>query len=300
MGVNHTTLSLKLERRKQWWQASIVGSEGNAAIDRTLLQGSAYKDDKNLQARQSIWEFATTELDLWWRVADVPWSGQELVLDIGCGNGLDTGQLAARAACGGIVAADLSLGMLHSVQPWSSSAAVPIHLVQADIAALPYQDTCADVVLGMHMLYHVPDIAAALGEVRRVLRSGGVFLASTNSRGSMAQMTELLDEAVSTVLGRRVIALPELGFTLENGAGQLDPFFASVELRRYRSSFAVPSAAPVVAAGATSVRDPVIATVGPLPWDAVETEYRMRVEKVISRDGVFRVDAEAGVFVCHV
>jgi len=53
------------------------------------------------------------------------------------------------------------------------------------------------------------------------------------------------------------------------------------------------------AAAATSVRDPVIATVGELDWDAVETEYRKRVEDVIARDGVFRIDAEAGVFVCR-
>ena len=276
-----------------------MGSDGDAATDRKLLQGSAYKDDKNLEARQSIWKFATTDLDLWWRVADVPWSGRELVVDVGCGNGLDASQLSKRRACGGIVAADLSLGMLQSVEAWSPSAAVPIHLVQADISALPCADACADVVLAMHMLYHVADLPAALSEVRRILRRGGVFLASTNSRASMRQTTHLLDDAVSAVLGRTVNALPELGFTLENGASQLDPFFADVAVRRYRTTFEVPVSAPVVAAGATSVRDPVVATVGPLDWDLVEAEYRQRVEQVIARDGVFRIDADAGVFVCR-
>ena len=45
----------------------------------------------------------------------------------------------------------------------------------ADIQNLPYQDASFDVVIANMMLYHVPDIARGLSEVRRVLRRDGRF-----------------------------------------------------------------------------------------------------------------------------
>ena len=45
----------------------------------------------------------------------------------------------------------------------------------ADIQNLPYPDESFDVVIANMMLYHVPDIARGLSEVRRVLRRDGRF-----------------------------------------------------------------------------------------------------------------------------
>lgn len=47
----------------------------------------------------------------------------------------------------------------------------------ADIQNLPYPDASFDVVIANMMLYHVPDIACGLSEVRRVLRRDGRFFA---------------------------------------------------------------------------------------------------------------------------
>ena len=51
----------------------------------------------------------------------------------------------------------------------------------ASVAALPFAAGTFDAVLAMHMLYHAPDVTAAVVELRRVLRPGGVVLASTLS-----------------------------------------------------------------------------------------------------------------------
>ena len=275
-------------------------TEPDAATDRRLLQERAYRDDENLKARQSIYQFAVGPIDLEWRLGGVEWTGDELVLDLGCGNGLDLGQLAPRSAVGRIVGSDLSLGMLHTIQPWASSTPVPVDLVQSDICALPFRDGVADVALAMHMLYHVPDIPAALAEVRRVLGPGGVLLASCNSGDAMAAMSRPLDEAVSTVVGRPVRAMPELAFTTESGRALLEPFFSDVELRTNATAFRVPTADPVVAAGAESVRDPVMAMVGDVDWPAVVAEFRRLVDDRIAREGAFAFDIVSGVFVCRV
>lgn len=55
-------------------------------------------------------------------------------------------------------------------------------LIQAD-ARLPLGDGGVDVVLAMHMLYHVPDVPAPVAELRRIVKPGGTLLASTNSGG---------------------------------------------------------------------------------------------------------------------
>jgi SAM-dependent methyltransferase len=51
--------------------------------------------------------------------------------------------------------------------------------VEADLTALPFADEAFDLVLCSHVLEHVPDDRAAMREMRRVLRAGGVALIQT-------------------------------------------------------------------------------------------------------------------------
>ena len=62
--------------------------------------------------------------------------------------------------------------------------------------------------LAMHMLYHVPDMQAAVRELRRVVKPGGTVLASTASASSMAEILELAHSGASVVLGRSPRVLP--------------------------------------------------------------------------------------------
>jgi SAM-dependent methyltransferase len=50
----------------------------------------------------------------------------------------------------------------------------------ASAEALPLPRHTAGAVLAMHMLYHLPDPQAGLTELRRVVRPGGLLVASTN------------------------------------------------------------------------------------------------------------------------
>ncbi len=71
------------------------------------------------------------------------------------------------------------------------------------------------------MLYHVPDIPAAIGELRRITKPGGTVLASTNSSVHLAEIHHLLDAAVSSRRGRPVQAVPALSFTTQSGTAML-------------------------------------------------------------------------------
>jgi ubiquinone/menaquinone biosynthesis C-methylase UbiE len=236
-------------------------------------------------------------VDRRWRTSPVPWDGTQVVADVGCGNGLDLRELVPQRRCRYAYGLDLSAGMLRSLQDLRQSGRLA--LIQADAQRLPLRDGAVDVALAMHMLYHVPDVRAAVRELRRIVKPGGTVLASTNSADTLEELHDLLNAAVSELLGRQVETRPALGFTTETGRAVLEPEFSEVSLRRHDVLLSFPAAQPVTAY-LGSVRDPVLSHVGePLDFDAVLNQVAARVERVIQAQGRFRATGHSGVFVCR-
>jgi SAM-dependent methyltransferase len=264
---------------------------------RRFLTTSAYADDRHLRSRMSIWAYAETSPDPGWRLAAVPWDGTQVVADVGCGNGFDLRQLVPGGRCREAIGIDLSAGMLRGLAEVRRFGR--LSLVQADAQQLPLGDGSVDVALAMHMLYHVPDVGAAVAELRRITRPGGTVLASTNSPGSMAEVHDLFDAAASELLGRAVRAMPPLSFTTETGAATLAAQFSDVTLRRNEVPLSFPAAGPVVAY-LSSIREPVLAYAGgQFPFDAALAEFAARVEQAIRVQGSFGATSRSGVFVCR-
>ena len=94
------------------------------------------------------------------------------MLDAACGTGVVARYAAPRA--GHVVGVDVNAGMLAV----AARIAPQLEWVQADVAALPFEDGSFDVVLCQQGLQFVPDRAAALAELRRVLAPGGRIVAS--------------------------------------------------------------------------------------------------------------------------
>ena len=90
------------------------------------------------------------------------------VVDVAAGTGIASRQLAERGAH--VTAVDLSEAMLAALTVGSSG----IHAVRASAHALPLGDHSADMVT-CAQAWHWLDKKAAVGEARRVLRSGGVL-----------------------------------------------------------------------------------------------------------------------------
>jgi SAM-dependent methyltransferase len=102
-------------------------------------------------------------------ISDLPLSSQSRVLDLACGDGFYTRLLASRA--GEIIAADLSPGYLERAQRRRGQ----VRFVQADASQLPFADGTFDLVWCAQSLITLPDPAAALREMARVTRRGGVI-----------------------------------------------------------------------------------------------------------------------------
>lgn len=271
--------------------------EDDPVTGRRMLTESAYADDRHIRSRQAIYGYAETRADPARRTSFIPWDGTQIVVDVGCGNGFDLRHLLPDGRCRHAFGVDLSAGMLASLAELRSTGRLTP--LQADAQQLPLRDGIADVGLAMHMLYHVPDIHAAVRELRRVVKPGGAVLASTNSIASLAEMNDLMDAALSKVLGRPVHPLQDLRFTLETGAAILQREFSDVSLHRFDLTLAFPAAQPVLDY-LSSVRDPIERTVGvPFSFDAVLDDVAGDIEQVIRAEGCFRAGSRMGVFVCR-
>ena len=263
---------------------------------RRIVTEQQYGTTDNLAARQAIYRWAESPVDAAaWALDRVPWRGGERVVDVGCGNGRYL-PLALDRGAASVVGCDVSAGMLAGIESTGSGHL----LVQADAQSLPLCTDSADVVLAMHMLYHVPNVATAARELRRVLQPDGTLLAMTNGCAHQAELQSLASDAMSTVAGTRV-ERPNLiaGFTFENGEAQLAAAFSSVEAHELRGGVAVPEVAPLVAY-IDSQRAPLAWLLPDVDmWPAVLEEVGRRAAEVIARDGVFRTQTHVGVFVCR-
>lgn len=95
----------------------------------------------------------------------------ERVLDVGCGQGIDL----VRYAQAGAIATGIDLTPRHVELARRHLAAMALAgtVYEGDAEHLPFPDGSFDVVSSNGVLHHTPDIAGALGEIRRVLRPGG-------------------------------------------------------------------------------------------------------------------------------
>lgn len=97
-------------------------------------------------------------------------------LELGCG----TGFFLLNLMQGGVVTrgsvTDLSPGMVRAALRNAAGLGLDVTGRVADAERIPYEDATFDLVVGHAVLHHVPDVPAALREVLRVLRPGGVFV----------------------------------------------------------------------------------------------------------------------------
>jgi SAM-dependent methyltransferase len=263
-----------------------------AATDRTRLAGSAYSSDRDLAARQSIYQWQTPRHDLPGIVAEqlsgVRGSGR--VVDVGCGNGKYVQRLRADRPDLAVLGLDIAPGIL---------AVVPGPVAVADVTRLPLATGSVDAALAMHMLYHVPDIPQAVRELSRAVDRDGLVIASTNGDRDKAELDDLWQRAASDVLGTgQEPTRFSIGarFSLEKAPAFLGEEFGRVRTIELPSTVTVHDPEPVVAYLA-SYR--AWADQYDVPFDATIERARAIVTDRIAREGVFEVDCRAGIVVCQ-
>ncbi|MGW8557962.1 class I SAM-dependent methyltransferase [Streptomyces tubercidicus] len=265
-------------------------AEHDAAVtDRAILTGSAYDTGRDLSARQSLYQWQTPRYDLPGIVVEHLRGTRGTVVDVGCGNGKFIERLRRDRPDLRLLGLDVSFGIL---------AGVPRPVAVADAARLPLASASVDGVLALHMLYHVADIPAAIRELARVVKPGGVVLASTNSARDKAELDQLWERAAGDVLGVEKgpgrISL-SARFSLERASSLLGAEFGEVETVELPGTVAVRCPDPVIAHLA-SYR--AWAEHRGVPFEETVERAREIVSERIERDGAFEIGCLGGMLVC--
>lgn len=147
------------------------------------------RDDWEEQAPNWIRWAREPDHDSYWRfhregfLASRPAPGR-LTLDIGCGEGRvsrDLRELGHR-----VIGMDRSPSMIAAAREADPEG----EYVEADAAALPFEDGSADLVIAFMSLMDMDEMPASVRELARVLEPGGLFVASVvhplNSAGQFA------------------------------------------------------------------------------------------------------------------
>jgi ubiquinone/menaquinone biosynthesis C-methylase UbiE len=95
-------------------------------------------------------------------------------LEIGAGTGYFTLNLMRAGVLREAVATDISPGMLSALSASAGELGLRVETRECEAASLPFEDDSFDLVFGHAVLHHLPDLAGAFREFRRVLRPGGV------------------------------------------------------------------------------------------------------------------------------
>lgn len=104
-------------------------------------------------------------------------AGQQ-VLDVGCGTGDDVLGLAGAVAPGGLaVGVDVSEAMVDEARRRADARGIKAEFLVGDAGALDLPDARFDATRTERTLVHLPDPEAAIAEMARVTRSGGIAVA---------------------------------------------------------------------------------------------------------------------------
>ena len=134
------------------------------------------RDDYQGWDRDDGFEFANSIVEEVMAWPEVPESGR--LLEIGCGAANHLLPLSPRFELAGI---DISPTAVEWGMEHGEAAGVTADLRSGDVRQLPWEDASFDVVRDGHLLHCIigHDRAVVLGEVMRVLRTGGVFAVFT-------------------------------------------------------------------------------------------------------------------------
>ncbi|NKM19687.1 methyltransferase domain-containing protein [Rhizobium laguerreae] len=255
----------------------------------TADNAGQYGDSRKLAARARLHRQYTIAETAWfpWVAAQLSLKPGDRVLDVGCGPAwfwaATAGLLPADLD---LTLADLSPGMVDEAV--ARCGALPFGSVrgcQADAAALPFEDGAFDAVVAMHMLYHLPDPAAGIADMPRVLRPGGLLAVTTNGAGNMREIY-----ALTTVFGSAPSDPAAEAFGYDAAERSMRSQFGNVTMSQHPASLRI-----------TEPEDVFLALTSYPPGDgAGETQlisFRQAIADAFSqRSGVLEVRKETALF----
>lgn len=194
----------------------------------------------------------------------VPWLVPGLVLEVAVGTGVIAAALRDEGY--GVVGVDLSAGMLaHAARRLG-----PGRVARADALALPLTNSTVDGVVFVHALHVIGDVAGALAEAARVLRSGGRLVAL---HSPWHREPNDVQEALAELTARKDAQAPDTTAAVDSAA-------AAAGLRLVTRTTSTPARFEISPAGE-------VASIGrrlwSFLWDMDDATWRELVEPAVAR-----------------
>lgn len=119
-----------------------------------------------------------------WGLKHLNIKSDDVILDIGCGGGININRMAEKAK--------KVYGVDYSIESVKLSREVneklihegKVEIQEGNVKNLAFEDATFDIVTAFETVYFWPDIEKCFGEVKRVLKPGGTFLIGMESNGS--------------------------------------------------------------------------------------------------------------------
>ena len=177
------------------------------SLNDPAIVAAEYADEQGLLGRRNAYRYASGPDARKRAVEAVLEVRPRRVLEVGCGPGEASEQIAAGGA--EVVAVDISPRMVELARERGVDARL------GDVQELPFDDASFDCALAAWMLYHVPDPERAVAELARVV--AGRLVVVTNRADHLHELRELLGSA------------RESPFDDRNAPDLLAGYFAAVE-----------------------------------------------------------------------
>lgn len=259
-----------------------------------------YRSDDNLNRRISLHNYSTGKMP-WadWVLEKLELSEGMDILCLGCGNAANLVAMAEKLPRNlTFLLTDYSEGMLEKAKEGLATKRAVLDEKNIKISYQVADANCLsligsyDRITANHMLYHVEERQDLFRKVRKLLKQGGMFCATTIGDTHMQELHEFVErfDAKIEVPFHRV----SCGFRLENGREQLQTVFSDIECVICDSDLSVDAA------------EPVYEYVYSYPGNAGEVikdrkeEFLSKVEEIIERDGAFYIHKSTGMFRCRV
>jgi trans-aconitate 2-methyltransferase len=120
--------------------------------------------------------------------------GSERVLDVGCGDGKITAEIAARVPGGTVVGVDPSQDMIAFASSHFGPAVRPnLRFEVADARRLPFREEF-DLIVSFNALHWVPEQDAALRSIRSAMKSDGLALLRLVPAGERKSLENVIED----------------------------------------------------------------------------------------------------------
>jgi ubiquinone/menaquinone biosynthesis C-methylase UbiE len=186
-----------------------------------------YKDSSKLDIRKNFHKkYGTNPIEYAdWILSKIKFFKGCRVLEVGCGTGsLWEHYPQLIETFSELVLTDLSKGMIELVaERYEGRKNIQIQVM--DVLDMPFDENSFDIIIANSMLYHVSAVDAALENIQRIVREGGVFCATTFGKDGLIHYIHRAMFEMGLSDSREI---GEISFSLENGAELLRNHFSAV------------------------------------------------------------------------